>query len=285
VAERARRTCAAFRQLAFVSPPEAHLTLVDTAKDSRRRGSSGRAEGVWPVRDRAMLTVRQRVGLNLPPLFLRLVLGAIFLWAGLGKVADRVTVEGSDRLALTNMGVLAAPAAATKESSAKDAAAKPAAEISGPAEVLRVYRLALRLHVAANPGADEQGKPRMVLWPETLGRGAWPVRLAWMVALAELFGGVCVLLGLLTRVWAVVLAGVMIGAIWLTEIGPAVQAGGAALGFLPRYSAFDYDPWRPLMLQCCLLAMACSLAALGSGRLGLDHAVMKTQGGDVDDDD
>lgn len=273
-----------------------------------------------------MLTVRERVGLNVPPVLLRLCLGVIFLWAGLGKVASSAEVSGADAALLANMGVIrreppAPPPAITAPSGKGKAGLEPerewrpwsplvpaaqtstpgtgsapgtgpgapvggrpaytAADFPTPVRVLSLYRLAILVQRSASPGVGEGGKPEMALVPRGLGQGAWPARLAWAAAVTELVGGACLIVGLLTRFWSLALAGVMVVAIWLTELGPAVRSGNTVLGVLPAYGAFDVAAWQRLMFQSCCLVMALSLAALGSGRLGLDHALL-SKGEDVD---
>lgn len=54
---------------------------------------------------------RQRVGLAVGPLFLRIGLGITFVWAGLGKVmGDEMSVQGEDAAILADLGVIAGPA-------------------------------------------------------------------------------------------------------------------------------------------------------------------------------
>lgn len=55
---------------------------------------------------------RQRVGLAIAPLFLRVGLGITFVWAGLGKVmGDEMSVQGEDAVILADLGVIAGPTA------------------------------------------------------------------------------------------------------------------------------------------------------------------------------
>lgn len=53
---------------------------------------------------------RDHVALTLPPLFLRLTLCVIFLWAGLGKIMGEMNVTGDDAARLAQMGVQLDPA-------------------------------------------------------------------------------------------------------------------------------------------------------------------------------
>jgi putative oxidoreductase len=124
----------------------------------------------------------------------------------------------------------------------------------------------------------------MRLWPYGLGQGRWPVYQAYAVAFTELVGGACLLIGLMTRLWSVVLAGVMLGAIWLTEIGPSIQMGDAVLGFLPNRAALAPGEWQRLMLQLSLLMSSFALAFLGAGRASLDYMLFGPPR-DEDDED
>lgn len=316
-----------------------------------------------------MTRLRDRVGLNIPPLFLRLMLGLIFVFAGLGKVSVSTPVQGEEAAVLANMGVIAPPpgavkpvvppaaptgsgggagttgstgpaapakpepaakssetpgttggtggpvsepdkAAVPKPAAAKTSPSKPkprtdagagrvvlarqavpakaytAADFPQPVSVLTVYRLAAGLYMAAHPGVDEKGAPKMALWMQSLGDGRWPVYVAWTVALTELIGGAALLLGLFTRIMALGVAGVMVGALWLTVIGPSMQAGQTRLWFLPDWGMMD-PRWAMPELQLALLMAALALAFCGPGRLSLDRAILGggADGGDDDDDE
>ncbi|MCE7974081.1 MAG: DoxX family membrane protein [Leptolyngbya sp. PLA1] len=148
-------------------------------------------------------------------------------------------------------------------------------EFPQPVKVKRLYELALGLHAAANPAANSDGKPGMPLWPPAAARGSWPVYLAWAVTLAEVVGGFSLLAGFLTRLGAFSIAVVMAGAIWLTEIGPAVQSGKTWLFVLPDHSAFgglgeDGGSYMMLLWQITLLAGSLAVLLLGPGCLSLD---------------
>lgn len=143
-------------------------------------------------------------------------------------------------------------------------------------EVPRVYGLAILLHRAAYPPAarregEAPSPPPEAIWPKSLGRGSWPVRLAWTVALTEVVGGAFLILGLFTRVSAAALAGTMLGAMWLTELGPAWQSGKTVLGILPDRDPFSLELWRTFFWQLSLLGAGIAVALLGCGALGLDR--------------
>jgi uncharacterized membrane protein YphA (DoxX/SURF4 family) len=276
------------------------------------------------------MSIRQRVALSLPALLLRIVLGATFLWAGLGKLLGTFEVSQDDAAILANMGVLApdatrkngpAPAPAAPETPPDEGqgggggadaggatplggvaitlaayqpdgeqeaapaapAGAPAAGASGsgrytaadfpePRTLGRMYAIALMIHRAANPAPKADGGAAMPLWPAPLATGRWPVYLAYAVMIAELAGGASVLLGLLTRLWSLSLVGVMLGAIWLASIGPAVQSGNTLLGFLPNHPAFD-EAWMPIFWQFSLLFSGAALFFAGSGTLAVDNLV------------
>jgi len=194
--------------------------------------------------------------------------------------AERAVNPGSSPLPFTQQ--VTPPAASAPRSSEP-----PAAELAPRAteiEVRRMWGLALRLHASAHPAADGSGKVPMKLWPEFLGKGNWPRYFAIAVVIAELAGGVLVAIGLFTRLGAFLLIGVMVGAIWLDQLGPAMQVGNTTLLILPGYGVWDIAAWRPLLWQFSLFCSACALALLGAGVPSLDRALgfMKGRG---DDDD
>lgn len=265
------------------------------------------------------MSTRDSFAVSVAPIFLRVVLGATFIWAGLGKFIADMPVRGEQAAALANMGVASVQAkansaapepakpvkdpAAPKEApneAPKDAPKKPKAE--GPATdgtvrlasfavlpaqnsartftaadfpneipVARMYGIALAVQGAGQVPADS--KAAFPLFPPQVTQGQWPLYQAWAVALTELIGGFLILTGLLTRVASFCIAGVMLGAIWLTEVGPAVQSGNAIFFVLPGNRETFGGDWNTLIIQCSMLAMALNLMFAGAGGLSMDRAI------------
>lgn len=193
--------------------------------------------------------------------------------------------SGSPQLAALDTQLVAlavSPTLAQKSGQASAAVRTLTAEdFPQGASVRRVWLLALRIYKCAFPEVDKSGKAQPVsppanvpgIWPRLLGDGPFPRFFALAVALSELIGGALVLIGLFTRWAGLVLAGVMAGAMWLDQIGPAWQTGSLVLGFLPGYDAYDPKAWAPLLWQWALCFMCLALALSGSGRLGVDWAL------------
>ncbi|MBX3409430.1 MAG: DoxX family protein [Phycisphaeraceae bacterium] len=175
----------------------------------------------------------------------------------------------------------AAPQAATSAAPKKYTAADFPQELTVP----RVYGLSLLLTSAANPvPRASDGVTPMPIWPASLVQDRWPVYTAWFVVVSELVGGLFVLVGLLTRISAAFLAGAMAGAMWLTQIGPAIQSGVTWAGFLPRHAPFGFDAagnylFTILLWQLALLCAAKALFFLGGGFLSFDRALFPASGG------
>ncbi len=252
---------------------------------------------------------RDSVALNFAPLFLRAALGIVFLMAGAVKVFHDMEVSGESAALLANYGIIkpagAAPqptaptvpelpppeedgtvrapgAGATLASQPNYALASAwqpprytAADFPDPVRVRSMNGLVLFLHSAVHPPLHpETSAPLRPLWPDfdrSRDFDPWPVYAARAVAFTELIGGAFVLIGLLTRFGALGLAGVMLGAMWLTEFGPAIQTGDTFLGFLPDHAWHDGESWQHLLFQFTLFAGAMSLFCTGSGTLAADR--------------
>lgn len=260
------------------------------------------------------MSTRDSFAVSVAPIFLRLVLGTTFIWAGLGKFMAEMPVKGEQAAALANMGVTsvqtransatpepakpakdpAAPKDAAKEAPKKTKAEGPtdstvrlasfavtpvqnsartftAADFPNEIQVARMYGIALAVQGAGKLPADS--KAAFPLFPPQVTEGQWPLYQAWAVALTELIGGFLVLTGLLTRFASFCIAGVMLGAIWLTEIGPAVQSGNALFFILPANRETFGGDWNTLIIQCSMLAMALNLLFAGAGGLSMDRAI------------
>ncbi|MCC6661926.1 MAG: DoxX family protein [Phycisphaerales bacterium] len=226
------------------------------------------------------MTLRLKLAVLGAPIPLRILLAVVFIWAALGKIVATMPVQGEQAAILANMGALK-PAAPPAGGNAAGAV-YTAADFPSPVDVRRVMGLALMLHGAANPVAQEGGAPTRRIWPKFLAGGRSPVILAWMVALTELLGGSFVLIGLATRLWALGLMGVMVGAMWLAEIGPAVQSGKVGfLGVLPDHPTFGQE-WMFLLLQFSMFMTALTLALAGPGAAALDNLLFRRKGADAD---
>lgn len=232
------------------------------------------------------MRLRDSIGLTLSPFILRVVLAITFIWAGAGMLLPTHQFTPEQGAALANMGAIEAPAAAPLSPA-------PSGDLGATTEAAPKYlpgqfpegvqarpvlRLAILLDQAARPPFNDDGVEPRPIWPLELAKGRWPVYLAYAVAVTELVGGMALLLGLFTRLSALGLVGVMLGAIWLTEIGPAVQSGHALFGFLPAHGAFDHDAsgktvWMPLLWQLSLLGAAGAVFFLGAGGLSLDRII------------
>lgn len=227
------------------------------------------------------MSARDALGLSVAPIFLRLAIGLTFLWAGLGKVFDKVMVAPASVTYLESLGVKADPPAAPAPEALKPAEAIPTLTPVLPPKktaedataLPRMYSLALLINQASAPAKHADGSHAMALWPQWAAAGRWPVYLARTVAVAEIAAGLFVLAGLLTRLSALSLAGVMLGAIWLTEIGPAIQSGATIFGFIPDRPAYSIEAWRGLAWQFSLLMACLTLVLLGGGTLSFDRAM------------
>lgn len=153
---------------------------------------------------------------------------------------------------------------AIDETHAEPAGRFSAADFAEPIPVSRRLGLVLMMHNAAAE-AD---------WPSQLASPAMLGILSWMAVLTEFVGGWLVLLGFLTRFWALGLAGVMVVAMWLTQIAPSIGNPDAFLGFLPELKINDpllwTKAWQTLELQLVLLLAAMAVFFSGPGKVSLD---------------
>lgn len=231
------------------------------------------------------MSFRQSLGLNVAPLLLRLTLGLTFLWVGLGKFNAYDPVVGEDAARLANVGALELPRAAEPKGDHAGPESGPtpetktklmysAADFPNEVRARRMHAdVTLRLLKAAEPQELDGGRAPRQIWP-TFATGSHAVKLAWIVAVTDVAGGICLLMGLLTRLWAFVLAGHMATGLWLMVIGPAWRSGDAMLGFLPRHDVWDMAFWTNPLWILSLLAMTLALSFLGAGSLSLDRPLL-----------
>lgn len=281
------------------------------------------------------MTASQRLGLGLAPLLLRLVLGAVFIWAGSSKLFVTDVYPPEQAATLASLGILslddavgaepepvpdpepqtpmergldelenptepagtATSAALTRspaiilaqnedgpvEGAVSPGMAYSADDFPDGAEARRLYSLALLLHARANPGPD--GTP---LWPDVLASNTVLKYMPWVAAVVEFVCGIFVIFGLLTRLSALGLAGVMATALLLTTIGPAAVSGDGFLGFLPDPQFRDpgawVAAWQTMFFQLTTGVIALALVFTGAGWLSFDQRMAgRKSKGDGDD--
>ena len=161
-----------------------------------------------------------------------------------------------------------------------------AADFPNPLPVRRLYGLAAMLQASSKP--NEHGR---ILWPPALATDAWAIRMAWMVSLTEFIAGICLLIGLLTRLSALALAFTMVTALWLTQIGPSLGNPASMWGFLPDPVMSDLAGWNSLssgwlslLWQMMLGAAALALSMMGPGRASVDALIFRSGSARTDDD-
>lgn len=153
-----------------------------------------------------------------------------------------------------------------------------AADFPEPVNVRNVYMVALSLrHASRPPDSVPAGGHAINLWPLWAATDGWPKYFAWLSALTELVGGVFLLVGFATRFAGLMIAGNMAVAMWLSQIGPAIQKGNTVLGFIPAYETWGYENnhayYETLLWQLLLLCGALALMCLGSGAIALDRVL------------
>ncbi|MFT3683361.1 MAG: DoxX family membrane protein [Phycisphaerales bacterium] len=148
-----------------------------------------------------------------------------------------------------------------------------AADFPEPARARRAYALSILMVHAAYPQATPAHPSPSGFWPKMLADSPWVIWLSFGAAVAELFAGVLVLVGFLTRLSSLMLVLVMATAMWLTQIGPAMSIGQTQFGILPDKVWWDPVQWSTFFWQLLLIVSSIALACLGGGAMSVDRAL------------
>jgi uncharacterized membrane protein YphA (DoxX/SURF4 family) len=148
-----------------------------------------------------------------------------------------------------------------------------AADFPQPAQARRAYQLSVLMVKAAYPQSSVGVPSPKAYWPAIFATSPWVVWLAFGAAVTELFAGVLLLVGFLTRLSAVMLVVLMATAMWLTQIGPAISTGQTSFGFLPDKTWWDPQLWTAFFWQMLIMASGLAVACTGAGALSVDRAL------------
>lgn len=220
------------------------------------------------------MSLSQSASSNLVPLLARIVLCLAFVPAGWNKLMRDAEYSGEDAKRLREMQVVE-----RRERDASVAFASLIEQIppsTSPADVRPTSDEPT--HPAAKPVADAAtgaGEPvrtkglfRIALMLDRQG-WSYQVPLAWIAAITELVGGVCVLIGLFTRFWSMGLAIAMGVAFRLTSVAAFGEVGLFSMGT---------DQFNRTVAQLALLALAAGLVLSGAGALSLDRGLFRKDG-------
>lgn len=189
---------------------------------------------------------RRVASLHLAPLIARLMLAVCFIPCGWNLVMEQATLEGSpaaEMRALLERPLLETPteASETDAAPATDDEAMPIADDS-PIEVRRVLLLAATLH--------REGMPM-------------PVLLAWAAAVTELVGGGLLVIGLLTRFWA----------LGMTAIAGVAFATTGLEGMLADDPLVAWNDPGTTIAPLAIGGLALVLLLSGPGAVSMDHGI------------
>lgn len=228
---------------------------------------------------RTPMSPSQSASVHLVPLLARVVLCIAFVPAGWNKLMRDVEYSGEDAKRLREMQVVQGNGASESRTDLMRASLLPQAPAatSEPADVRPTSDEPAP--PTARPGNDAAagtGEPvrtkglfRIALLLDKQG-WSYQVPLAWIAAITELVGGVCVLIGLFTRFWSMGLAITMAVAFQMTSIVPLGEVGLFSMGV---------DQYNRTVAQLALFALAAGLVFSGAGALSLDRGLFRGSGG------
>jgi uncharacterized membrane protein YphA (DoxX/SURF4 family) len=233
------------------------------------------------------MSFSQSAALNVVPIIARLVLAAVFIPAGYNKLMKEADFAGDDAKRLRELGVVAsAGPAATSWAPANDSGillasrlqavpngstspnSPPSAPPSKPStdESASAAPPSRPTDAGSAPGAT--GEPikarslhRVTLMLDKLG---WPQQtyLAWLAAVTEFVGGICLVLGLFSRMWGLGLAITMVVAFYLTSYEQVMST---------KLLNLQGEAFSRFSSQIALFALAFGLALTGPGALSIDR--------------
>jgi len=236
------------------------------------------------------MTFSQSAAFSIVPLIARIVLALAFIPAGWNKIMKDAEFAGDDAKRLRELQVVASasdssrafvvPVALLQAIPNPDAPIGPAPDSpavppptqapprGGDAESGSGTGTSAGTTTGSPATGLATGEPvkaralhRVTLMVERAGM-PYPTWMAWVAAITELVGGVCLVVGLFTRVWGLGLAIAMGTAFWLTS-WPVLQSKSLFTLTIPESNAFD--------AQIALLALAFGLLLTGGGALSLDR--------------
>lgn len=237
------------------------------------------------------MTFSQRAALHFVPFLARLVLGAAFITAGMGKLFHTGSFEGDRAAKLRDLGVVATAfdggamfhaasfqqdsppgtgslreRGANNSNAGQDADNTDANQDAGgeggtgtelqDPTVINVPPMTVE--------ARELHNITLMVASASPGLEPYAVYLGWGAALTEFVGGILILVGLFSRLWGLALAVTMGVAFYLTSLG--VVSETMIYQLMPDH----VGDFNRLFVQLALFVLAFGIFLTGPGRLSVD---------------
>lgn len=237
------------------------------------------------------MTFSQRAALHFVPFMARLVLGAAFITAGMGKLFHTGTFEGDRAAKLRDLGVVAT---AFDGGAIFHAASFSYSQDAPPPGTGSLRERGANNNSTAGQDAGESGRtgagesgtelqdptvinvPPMTVEARELhnitlmvanaspGLEPYAVYLGWGAALTEFVGGILILVGLFSRLWGLALAVTMGVAFYLTSLGVVSET------MIYQLMPDRVGDFNRLFVQLALFVLAFGIFLTGPGRLSVD---------------
>jgi len=213
-------------------------------------------------------------GTRFMPLLSRIVLGVAFFFSGWHLCFQEVSFTPDQIKRLEGVTAVAVPVAMLQEEGTADKTVDPPiVEPEPPAKKVSSKLIAplgpLAPKASSAPADDGLQRPaaaRLTLTLRQAGFEGWSEPVAWGAAVAQLLGGVLILVGLLTRLWAFLMV-IMLGAsFWFTSI-----QGTAMFDQNPFDWAADGSSFQEMFFTLAMFVLALGVLMTGSGVLALDN--------------
>jgi len=212
-------------------------------------------------------------GTSFMPFLSRLVLAAAFFFSGWHLCFQQIEFTPEQIRMLEGDAVAATPVALLDEdpapaSEAANASASPASIHGAAKAAVSQTASSPKESATASSATRRAAAMSIALRLREAGFDGWSRPTAWAAAVAQLLGGLSVLIGLLTRFWSLLML-IMIGtSLWLTSIR------GAGMFDM---SPFQWAAQGAVFEQMMFFAMSCVLAfgllLTGPGLLAVDRVL------------
>jgi uncharacterized membrane protein YphA (DoxX/SURF4 family) len=186
----------------------------------------------------------------------------------LGAIRGWEAFEPQDQMPGAASGKQAAPSGATGAAAPAAPLTKPAAQDAGATGTVpapAVERPATTPALSPLAPLTQRGLYTLTLLADRA-RIPFPVEMAWAVAGVQLVGGACVVLGLFSRVWGLLMS-VILAALFVTTSLPVIKAQGPF--------SLGAEQQNMVLAQLGLFVLALGAFLVGPGAMSLDRAIFR----------